>query len=333
MVLHSNHQISAKKYARLALIIVCLGVILRSCFLRPTLGFQGAYFNRGTNATWLGVEWVDESHSVEEITALTDTLSQRQIRDIFVYVSYLRPNGEFGLTYSHANGFVQTIKAIHPGLIVQAWVGLPLEYVDLSDIEVRERIATFCADLVQNAGFDGIHLDPEPVVSDDSNVLTLLDEVRYALGSEAVLSVATRRIWPILPSLPWPFVGHFAWHANYYREVAERVDQIAVMTYDSAMPLALLYRHWTRFQVIEISQAVDGIDVQLFVGIPTSEKRTWTHRPEAENMTSGLQGAIDGLNDLEAHPANVTGVAIYPYWHTSETEWSIYESLWLSEGD
>jgi len=103
------------------------------------------------------------------------------------------------------------------------------------------------------------------------------------------------------------------------------------MTYDSTMPLAPLYRQWMRFQVIEISRTVDGTDVQLFFGIPTSEEETWTHWPNAENMKSGLQGLIDGLNDTEAHSAAVTGAAIYPYWDTEEAEWAIYEALWLGQ--
>lgn len=203
--------------------------------------------------------------------------------------------------------------------------------VNLSDVAIRERIAQFCVDLLRREGFDGIHLDSEPIPTDEENVLALLDEVRNALGPTSTLSLATRRIWPLFPDVRWPLVGQVAWRASYYREVSRRVDQIAVMTYDSALPLAFLYRQWTRFQVIEISRAVDGSGVQLFFGIPTSEEKTWTHWPWAENMRSGLQGVIEGLNDREARPAAVTGVAIYPYWETDETEWGIYQELWLGQ--
>ncbi|RLC55583.1 MAG: hypothetical protein DRI80_17600 [Chloroflexota bacterium] len=316
---------------RLWLALMILVVVGRVCIFRPATNYPGAHFNQGTNAAWLGVEWVNELHDVEEITTLAHALDQRQIRLVFVYASYLESDGRFNPTYAHAAGFVQTLKAAHPDLNVQAWVGLPLRHVDLSDIAVRKEIVKFCVDLVQDAGFDGLHFDPEPIPSDDADVLALLDEVRDALGPEHTLSIATRRIWPILPDVRWPVVGQVAWRASYYREIASRVDQVAVMTYDSAMPLALLYRQWMRFQVIEISRAVDGTGVQLFFGIPTSEERTWTHWPGAENMRSGLRGLIEGLNDAEARPAAVTGVAIYPYWDTGETEWVVYETLWLGQ--
>jgi len=279
---------------------------------------------------WLGVEWVNKAHSVEEITTLANMLTQQQIRYVFAYASYLKPDGRFNPTYTYAAEFVRTLKAAKPDLDVQAWIGLPLVHVDLSNAAVRKKIVQFCVDLAQE-GFDGIHLDPEPVFSNDMNVLALLDEVRDALGPEFTLSIATRRIWPIFPNVRWPIVGQVAWHASYYHQVASRVDQIVVMTYDSAMPLACLYRQWVRFQVIEITSAVGDTDVQLFFGVPTSEERTWTHWPNAENMRNGLQGLISGLNDAATQPANVVGVAVYPHWETDETEWAVYRELWLDE--
>ena len=313
----------------LGLALVILVVVGRGCVFRPSTKHSGGYFNRGSNAVWLGVQWLNEPHAAEEITALASVLNQQQIRYVFTYASYLKSDGQFNPTYAYAAGFVQTLKAAQPEFTVQAWIGLPLAYVDLNDAVVRKEIAEFCAGLVQE-GFDGVHLDPEPISSNDADVLALLDEVRDALGPEPVLSIATRRIWPIFSNVRWPIVGRVAWDANYYREVAAHVDQIAVMIYDSAMPCAYLYRQWTRFQVIAITRAVDGTGVQLFLGIPTSEEQTWTHWPRAENMRSGLQGLIDGLNDAEAQPLAVTGVAVYPYWDTEESEWAIYEALWLA---
>lgn len=321
-----------------AIALLSLAAIGRGCIFRPAKNFPGPHFNRSANATWLGVEWVSKPHASGEISALAAELHRREIRYLFVFVTYLKSDGEFNPTYSYAPGFTRALKTQQPGLNVQAWIGLPLNrpqpgdssgHVDLRDTAVRQKIAAFCADLIRQDGFDGIHLDPEPVSAGDTDVLALLDEVRNAIGPNATLSVATRRIWPIFPDLDLPFIRKIAWNASYYREVAGRVDQIAVMTYDSGLPLPGLYRQWVRFQVIEVSRAVDGTGVDLFLGIPTSEESTWTHRPYAENMTAGLQGVIDGLNDAAARPSVVTGVAIYPYWETDAAEWATYESLWI----
>ncbi len=328
-----SHDQRCSPWFWLGLVLITMATVSRACVFHSATYYPGSHFNRGTNAAWLGVEWVNEPHSAQEITALADNLDRHQIRYVFVYTSYLKPDGRFNPTYGHMSNFVSQLKATNSALHVQAWIGLPLGYVTLNDATVRGEIVQFCVDLVRTMGIDGIHLDPEPIPTDEGNVLVLLSELRDALGSDSTLSIAARRIWPILPDVRWPLVGQVAWRASYYREIARRVDQIAVMTYDSAMPWAYLYRQWTRFQVVEISRAVSGTDVQLFFGIPTSEERTWTHWPWAENMESGLKGVIDGLNDLRSYPMVVAGVAIYPYWETDEDEWRVYEELWLGRSD
>lgn len=309
----------------------------RGCVFRPATDFPGSHFNRGKNAVWLDVSWVSEPHSNGEIVTLANDLARWQVCYVFAYVSYLHADGEFHSSFPHAAEFIQALKEAQPGLKVLAWIGLPLrqsgdpnrKYADLSNQATRRKVVAFSAYLVHQAGFDGIHLDPEPVLDGDPDVLVLLGEVRQAIGPEVTLSIAARRIWPLFPDAPWPFVGRVAWQGDYYREVAHRVDQIAVMAYDSGLPSPYLYRQWTRFQVIEVSRAVESTGAEVLVGVPTSEEETLTHRPSGENMTSGLQGVIDGLNDLDARPSVVTGVAIYPYWETDATEWAVYESLWL----
>jgi len=261
------------------------------------------------------------------------------MRYVFVFASYLKSNGKFNPTHTHAAEFTSTLRTLYPDLNIQAWIGLPLTHpwflgeghghVDLSDAATRRKIATFCADLIRLGKFDGIHVDPEPVPSGDADLLKLLDEIRSAIGLNPSLSIATRRIQPIFSEFALPVTSRVAWSADYYQEVAKRVDQVAVMTYDSGLPLPQLYRQWVRFQVVEISQKLYEMNVDVFIGVPTSEEKTRTHRPRAENITSGLQGVIDGLNDVNARPSIVTGVAVYPYWDTEPTEWAVYEALWL----
>jgi hypothetical protein len=285
----------------------------------------------------LGVEWVREPVPEAEIMTLIADLRRRRIAHAFVFVSHLRSDGDFDQRFSNASRLVDVANRADPSLRLYAWVGLPLdglgEQVDLRNGNTRQKVVSFCSYLVRDVGFGGVHIDPEPVRSDDRGLLLLLEDVRSALAPDAVLSVATRRIWPLFPHVRWPLVGRFAWGSRYYSEVAERADQIAVMTYDSALPSALLYRLWVRAQVVEISRAVARTDVQVFIGIPTSEERTWTHRPNAETIEAGLAGVVDGLRDRRACQASIAGVAVYPYWETDDDEWRAYEELWLGEGN
>ena len=321
--------------------LVVLVLALQGCILPSRPAWSGARFNRGTNATWLGVEWISKPQQVTDITALADKLARLQIHYVFVFATYLRADGEFGATYKQASEFIRVVKAVQPTISLQAWVGVPVSQAwlparkgsgaDLADSATRHKVAALCRELVQDYGFDGIHLDAEPIAGGDVHLLSLLGEVRQAIGPQAMLSVATRRICPKVLGRTTSLSHWFAWDASYYREVAKRVDQIAVMIYDSALPLSELYRWWGRVQVIEISEAVRGTGVGVLYGVPTSEERTWTHWPSAENMVSGLQGIIDGLSAPNAEPSVVVGIAVYPYWETSETEWAQYRTLWLGE--
>jgi hypothetical protein len=279
------------------------------------------------------VEWVNEAHSVSEITALANELHSHQIVYVFVYTSYLKVGGYFNPTFAHARDFVDALKRAQPDIKVLAWIGLPLSYVNLGEPGVRQKITAFCADVIKQEGFDGIHLDPEEILDGDRHVLSLLDETRQAIsvgGANPLLSIATHKIWPLFPDLPWTrYVGPIWWSSGYFREVASRVDQVAVMTYDSAVFSPALYRLWSRFQVIQVSKALAGLRTELLFGVPTSEEETPTHHIVAENMASGLQGIIDGLNDNETQADAVSGVAIYPYWETDASEWALYDKQWL----
>ena len=320
-------------------IAIVLMLLLLWRTLQPTGMVPHGTFNTGTNAAWLGVEWVHAHHESDEIGALGQNLARLDITDVYVFTTYLKASGEFNSTYAHAAEFVETIKTAQPGLNVYAWIGLPLAEsqprpgsaftVVLGDAATRGEIVALCRELVHVYGFDGVHLDPEPVMDGDLDLLTLLEELRDGMHGEGSLSVATRRIWPFSLRIPLRLAGRFSWSHAYYGQVAEYVDQVAVMVYDSALPLPGLYRRWVQCQVVSITQALKGADVEVFIGVPTSEEKTWTHWPRAENMTSGLGGIIAGLGDKRAEQAVFTGVAIYPYWETDPAEWATYESLWL----
>ncbi len=340
--MNPRHQTFNRTFVPILLLLLSLVAVARACVFRPATTFPGSYFNHGANAVWLGVEWLDQPHGDDEITRLANDLARRQIRYVFAYTSYWKSNDQFNSTYSHASEFVRALKSAQPEIKVEAWIGLPLKHagstngnVDLTDSASRQKIVAFSRELIAQNRFDGIHLDAEPIPDGDSGVLALLDELRAALGPASILSISTVRYWLLPLNVPEPLPSLSGWSGRYYREVARRVNQIAVLTYDTGLTSAWLYREWTRFQVIDISRALDnaraldGSRVELFFGVPTSEEKTSTHTPSAENIASGLQGVVDGLNDADARASSVSGIAIYPYWETDSAKWATYESLWL----
>lgn len=186
----------------IVLLIAIGGGLLRGCAIRPATDYPGRHFNRGLNAIWIGVEWVNQPQSEARIMALADALHQHQIWDVFVYVTYLKANGQFNPSYGYSIPFITAMHRLAPDLKLLAWIGLPLETVDVSQSVVRDQIAALCRSLTVADDFDGIHLDPEPIENGNSALLTLLGQIKNGMPKGKVLLLATRVIAPIFP-------GHF----------------------------------------------------------------------------------------------------------------------------
>ncbi len=224
-----------------------------------------------------------------------------------------------------------------PDVMLHVWIGQVEKKgggpLDISIGATRANIVATAANFVE-LGFDGIHYNIEPVHSGDPHMLALLDEsaaVTRARGR--FLSMATDELAP-LPGLEYVarlFVRQAGlWRANYYREVAARTDQIAVMMYDTAMPADWMYGAVVAWETWRLREII-GLDTTLFMGVPTYEEEHFGFHPLAENMRSGLRGIGIGLA-LAAPPESESfGAAVYANWTTDEAEWAIWRRDWLGE--
>ena len=126
-----------------------------------------------------------------------------------------------------------------------------------------------------------------------------------------------------------PLPDAVLWSPSDYREAAARVDQLAVMSYNTALPWDWLFGAFVAFETRRIQAAVDSKAV-IMMGVPTYEEPGWTFHPEAENMESALRGVRLALADAGRRPTQL-GVTIYAHWTTDDAEWAIYRRLWRGE--
>jgi hypothetical protein len=286
------------------------------------------------NAAWISVDWTSQPVDEAAVAELAQSASQRQLRNLFPFTSYMKEDGAWSQSYAYAAEFVSAYKRHNPDTKLLAWIGVPIVnerpfgihgWVNLADQVERQRIVDFAITLVNEAGFDGVHLNVEHVDNGDPDFLLLLEEVREASGPDKMLSVAANDWLPAsLNSLPE--IGGYKWSDTYLRAVASHVDQIAMMTYDSLLPHAALYRLWLREQVGGIQRSLDGSEVEVLIGLSVSREETRTHSPQAENMGAGLAGACAGFARLPASGHNIEGVAIYAAWEADESDWRIWET-------
>lgn len=318
-----------------ATLFVALGLIVWLSLWDTRTRQPGSSFNRGRNAVWLGHTWVEDAHTDREVDQLVETLRQHQIRYVFAHVGPLEAGGTIPPERSpRAAEFASRLKAAAPELILLAWIGQVESrgggILDLGDPAVRDRIVATAASYARLPGWDGVHYDIEPLFDGDVRFIAVLDATRQRLGGGFV-SVATPK-WFL--GRRWDRIsergGTAVWSAAYYREVALRVDQLAVMTYDSALPWDRAYTLFVKQETTNILWAVRDTRAEVLIGVPVYHGNNRGFRDYAENMSSGLAGLILGLNNTapEALP-RFAGVAIYPYWEIGPTDWAIYDREWL----
>ena len=293
-------------------------------------------FNHDRNAVWLEHRWLERPHPEPEMVELHEMLHRRGIA--YAY-PHLIPFDERGTLPPHDREQMRTFRAVArrvaPDLRVLPWVGgLRMGYkrqragtVNLPDLTQRQRIVAEIRGLMDE-GFDGIHLNIEPV--DDGNVeyLALLRALRTAVGPGRVLSLAATRPGPV----GIPLAPNFVWSPEYYARVAATADQIVIMAYDTAIPTPPLYRRYLAWATASVAGTLvsSGSDARVLMGVPTYEDYGLMHRAGVETLDNALLGVVDGLRGLGAG-GTFEGVALYAEWTTDQKDWEAYERVWRNQ--
>jgi hypothetical protein len=291
----------------------------------------------GPVGLWLEHRWVGQAQTAEAYDALAAELHRHGITDVFAHVGPLDGHGAIPPErYPNAAAFVAALHARLPGLHIQAWMGQMEKRrggpLDLTDAGTRAGIVQ-TAGIFLALGFDGIHYDIEPLQRDDAALRALLDATHaLARARGRLLSLATTEIEPFpganaLVNTPLP--DAVLWSPSDYREAAARVDQLAVMSYNTTLPWDWLYGAFVTFETRRIQAAVDG-KATIMMGVPTYAEPGWTFHPDAENMESALRGVRLALADAGPRLPQL-GVAIYAHWTTDDAEWATYRHLWRGE--
>jgi hypothetical protein len=295
-------------------------------------------FNHDRNAVWLEHRWLEEPHPEGEMEDLFRRLQRRGIAYAYPHLIPFDAEGELSPhDREQMRTFLAVARRVAPDVHVLPWVGgLRAGYkrhrtgtVRLSDLTQRQRIVAEVRGLMDE-GFDGIHLNIEPI--DDGNVefLALLRSLRNAVGPGRVLSLAAIRPGPV----GIPFAPNFVWSPDYYARVAAVSDQIVIMAYDTALPTAPLYRRYVAWSTASVAGALvaSGSHARVLMGVPTYEDFGFMHRSGVETLDNALAGVVAGLRGLGAG-GTFEGVALYAEWTTDEDDWAVYERLWRNQMD
>jgi len=297
------------------------------------------------NAIWLGTEWTYEQPDDAAIARLVNRLREHEIGTVYAWVSWLQEDGSWRGTanFGAVKTFVEQFNKAYPEGELYGWVSFPVNVGDddgyrLDEEELQQEVADFSQRIIGEFGFDGVHLNVEPVWNDNSDdFLELLRKVRTAVGNDSPISVAVPPDWsPTDAEIPVPpriTPGTF-WDKQFKQRVALLADEIVVMAYNGGLSKPEDYAEWVAYQVSAYAEALSDpiTGTALVIGIPTYDRDVTeppAHDPAVENVESAVTGIRLGLSQAGEAAQTVKGVAIYAEWETDDSEWAQFKSDWL----
>lgn len=292
---------------------------------------------RNRDALWLGHAWIDGRKVDADVEALAERLRDSGIRDLYVHAGPLEHDGTLPESaYPQAGWLIEAVHRELPGVRVQAWLGdvLASEGPDGLRLERAETRAAVVGSTEQilEVGFDGAHFDLEPLHSDDQDYLSLLDDLHAVTQDRGVpLSVAAHQIdpFPAANSIRGTLTGHPKWWSQaYFGQVARRVDQIALMSYDTALPLESLYGGYVAQQT-SLALEVTPESTDLLMGLPFFHEDDLSHHENAETVETAVRGTRLGLSRTDRDRERF-GVALYVDFAAKESDWTAYREGWVS---
>ncbi|MFG2788670.1 hypothetical protein [Streptomyces sp. NPDC048419] len=334
----------AKRRRRLRRTALALALVLLVPVLAAELALRLNYngdpaagtHTRNRDAIWLGHAWVDGRKTDADVTALAHRLKGTGIRDLYVHAGPLEHDGTLPKSACpRARWLIGAVHRAAPGIRVQAWLGdvLASEGPDGMRLErsaTRAAVVTSTRQILAT-GFDGAHFDLEPLHSGDRHYLALLDALHQVTAAAGVpLSVAAHQIDPLpaFHSIWGTLTGHPKWWSQaYFGQVARRVDQIAVMSYDTMQPLDTLYGGYVAQQT-SLALEVTPRSTDLLMGLPFYHENRFGHWAHAETVPAAVHGVRLGLSRTDADRANF-GVALYVDFAATEGDWTAYREGWV----
>ncbi|MGH8884601.1 MAG: hypothetical protein ACRDYX_05405 [Egibacteraceae bacterium] len=309
--------------------VVAAGVALRVQYTgQPSPSARST----GHDALWMGHAWVDGRRGPKDMAALGRLVNGSGIRDVYVHVGPLADDGSLDPALRPAaRTFLQRFRTAIPGVRVSAWLGnvVGADRLNLERLATRQRVAS-SALAVLGDGFDGVHYDLEPIRDGDAGFLDLLDRTAAAIAPRgAVLSVSADQVEPLpgMAEAARAFTGRPQfWSVRYLRMVAGHVNQIAIMSYDTALPVGSLYGGFVARQT-RLALAAVGDDAELLMGVPAFHTDDLGHHESAETVAAAVRGvrlAVSG------HPRRAPfGVALYVDFAATPEDWRAYHRDWV----
>lgn len=289
-------------------LIPFLLILLLSVFQQVGLACDHGLYLRG--------DWLSGSPNYNRIQG-------RNYRDFYIHLNKI---GTKKLKEKRIQLNLEALRKVSPQTRpprIQGWLGLRVcnesGYKPCIDLKRKKNWIPVLSEAEQiwAAGFDGIHLDFEPVMSGDQNLILILKAIQASKPEGKFLSIAGMSLeleGDILKKIhPHPKKGAhtFTWSKDYYKALLPLVDQVMVMNYDTALDNAQEYQAFTSWQTQHLAELFLGSKTELRIGIPVYQfGRSGVFNPLAENLRTAHLGIRSVWKERNSCPPN-SGLAIF----------------------
>lgn len=284
----------------------------------------------GHDALWLGHAWVDGRKTADDVRTLATKLRKTGIKDVYLHSGPFDRDGTLPIEkYPRAVDFLKWWREELPKVRVSAWLGQKVDgTLDLDDAASRQRVLDG-ARAIMALGFDGVHYNFEPIGDGDTEFLDLLTQTRAIVG-KGLLSTSTPQIEPFPLTRPAAraVLGHDKyWSPDYFRQVANLTDQVAIMTYDSYLPFPAVYGGYVVRQSTLALELVPE-EKTLLIGAPAYHDHGPSWADEAESVEKAARGARLALTSY-GKPRERFGLALYVDFAATKEDWAEYDKFWF----
>jgi hypothetical protein len=273
----------------------------------------------GHDGLWLGPG--DVAGRPAARTQLAARIRASGVADVYVPAGTFGASG--GLTPAAGTAsFVSWFRRTFPHVQVCAWLTgtVGRGHLNLDDGATQQALVASAGSRLR-AGFTGISYDLAPVASGDAGLLTVLDQTRAL--HPAVLSVDTPKLEPLTGmGLPAALVMRHPvfWTSAYLGQVASRVSQVAVLGFDTGMPLSSWYSGYVKRETSVALHAVPA-SVGLIIAAPANGGSD-------ESVAATIHGARVALTATGRRQA-LFGVGLYTAGTATASDWAAYQADWV----
>ncbi|HWG11746.1 MAG TPA: hypothetical protein VG268_00595 [Streptosporangiaceae bacterium] len=302
--------------AAILVVIVVAGFFLAHQASGPAASWATS---SGHDGLWLGPGSL--SGGAAGRAGLAARIRASGVADVYVPAGQVSATGQLAPP-SGTESFLGWFRRTFPHVQVCAWLTgtVGRGQLDLDAPVIQRDLVDTSRSLLQ-AGFTGISYDLAPVSSGDAGLLAVLDQTRAL--HPAVLSVDTPKLEPLTGmALPAALIMRHPvfWTSAYLKQVASRVTQVAVLGFDTGVPLSSWYSGYVKHETSVALQAVPA-KVGLVIAVPANGGSN-------ESVAATIHGARVALTATGRRHA-LFGVGLYTEGSATAPDWSAYQADWV----